>query len=186
MASTDEKNSTATVFARSLLELAQAQNQAEPVGQELKSLRQVVEADPAFLDFFSNPSVGRDARAKIVDDVIASKASPLVRNFVRVANEHNVLRHLPLISEAYDDLLDEMLGKVEVDVTVAQRLTPEQLENVRQKVGQAIKKDAVVHQYVDESIIGGMVLKVGDQVIDGSVKVQLESLRQKLLSAGQR
>ena len=183
MASTEQNNSTATVFARSLLELAHDQNQAVPVGQELRDLRQVVESDPLFVDFFSDPSVGRDKRAEIVDRVLGSQVSPLVKNFVRVANEHNVLRHLPKISEQYDELLDEMLGKVEVDVTVAQRLSADQLEAVRQKVGQAIKKDAVIHQYVDDSIIGGMVLRVGDQVIDGSVRAQLDSLRQKMLAA---
>jgi F-type H+-transporting ATPase subunit delta len=173
----------ATVYARSLLELAGDKNQAEPVGQELRGLRQVVEADPLFNDFFSDPSVGRDKRAKIVDDVLGSKLSPLMRNFIRVANEHNVLRHLSKISEVYDELLDELLGKIEVDVTVAQKLSPDQLENVRQRVSQAIKKDAVIHQYVDDSIIGGMVLKVGDQVIDGSVRAQLDTMRQRLLSA---
>ena len=186
MATTEQNNSTATVFARSLLELAHDQNQHVPVGQELRDLRQVVEADPMFVDFFSDPSVGRDKRAEIVDRVLGSRLSPLTKNFIRVANEHNVLRHLPKISEQYDELLDELLGKVEVDVTTAQKLTPEQLENVRVKVSQAIKKDAVVHQYVDEAIIGGMVLRVGDQVIDGSVRAQLDALRQKMLAARPR
>lgn len=183
MASTEQNKTMSAVYAKSLLELASDQKQAEPIGQELRELRQVVEADPLFNDFFSDPSVGRDKRAKIVDDVMGSRVSPLLRNFIHVANEHNVLRHLSQISEVYDELLDELLGKVEVDVTVAQKLNADQLENVRQRVSQAIKKDAIIHQYVDEAIIGGMVLRVGDQVIDGSVRAQLDAMRQKLLSS---
>jgi F-type H+-transporting ATPase subunit delta len=174
----------AAVFARSVLELAQGQNQLEPVAQELRGLKQVIEADPVFAEFFGNPSIGREERAKIVEQVLGSQVSPLVRNFLRVANERDALRFLPAISEQYDEMLDELMGKVEVDVTVAQRLSAEQLEGVRQRVGQAIQKDAVVHQYVDESIIGGMVLRIGDKVIDGSVKAQLEAMRQRLLAAG--
>jgi F-type H+-transporting ATPase subunit delta len=87
---------------------------------------------------------------------------------------------LPGFCEAYAALLDEKLGKVEVDVTVASRLSNEELEQVRQLVNRALKKDAVVHQYVDESIIGGIVLKVGDRLIDGSVRTQLEQVRSRL------
>jgi F-type H+-transporting ATPase subunit delta len=76
-----------------------------------------------------------------------------------------------------------MLGKIEVDVTVAQRLSDAQLEEVRRKVSTALKKDAVVHQYVDEKIIGGLVLRVGDRLIDGSVKAQLDAMRRQLLTA---
>ena len=85
--------------------------------------------------------------------------------------------------DAYEDLLDERLGKVEVDVTVAVRLSPDELESVRQRIGAALKKDAVIHQYVDESIIGGMILRVEDRVIDSSVRYQLEAMRKNLLSA---
>src|SRR3954469_22519559 len=92
------------------------------------------------------------------------------------------LAHLDQIADAYDDLLDEQLGKIEVDVTVAQKLTAEQLEQVRQKVSAALNKDAVVHQYVDESIIGGLVLRVQDKLIDASVKTQIHKLREQLLA----
>ncbi len=69
-----------------------------------------------------------------------------------------------------------------MDVTVAARLSPEQLEVVRQSVSSALKKDAVIHQYVDESIIGGLVLKVQDKMIDASVRSQLEMLKRQLLA----
>jgi F-type H+-transporting ATPase subunit delta len=87
------------------------------------------------------------------------------------------------IARAYDELLDERLGKIEVDVTVAQRLGPDQLEQVRRSVSAALKKDAVVHQYVDESIIGGLVLRVQDRLIDASVRAQLEGMRRRMLGA---
>jgi len=72
---------------------------------------------------------------------------------------------------------------VEVDVTVAQRLSDEQLATVRERVSTAIGRNAVVHQYVDESIIGGLVLRVQDKLIDASVKHQLETIRRQMLQA---
>jgi F-type H+-transporting ATPase subunit delta len=99
-----------------------------------------------------------------------------------VAEKHR-LGSLPAISAAYDELLDKQLGKVEVDVIVAQRLTPDALETVRRRVSAALKRDAVVHPYVDESIIGGMILRVQDQLIDGSIRTQLKTIRQRMIAA---
>jgi F-type H+-transporting ATPase subunit delta len=75
------------------------------------------------------------------------------------------------------------MGKIEVDVTVAHRLDAGTLEDVRKRVSSALKKDAIVHQYVDESIIGGLVLKVEDKLIDGSVRAQLDRMKRKLMQA---
>ncbi len=70
-----------------------------------------------------------------------------------------------------------------MDVTVAQALSNKELEAVAQKVSDRLRREAIVHQYVDESIIGGLVLRVQDQLIDGSVRAQLTAMRRKLLSA---
>src|SRR5918998_669583 len=96
----------------------------------------------------------------------ASHNKPVATRYARallgLVNSKGRLGLLREIIEVYDDLLEEQLGNVEVDVTVAQRLSDEQLEQVRQRVSKAIGRNAVVHQYVDESIIGGLVLRVQD------------------------
>ena len=84
---------------------------------------------------------------------------------------------------AFDNLLDIQYGKIEVDVTVANKLNDQELESVRQKVSEALKRDAIVHQYIDESIIGGLILRMNDQLIDGSVRTQLDRMRRQLLSS---
>ena len=154
---------------------------AEP--RDLQALREAIESDPTFKEFLSNPSVSTGDRARVLKSTLEGRASQLLRNFVGVLAANGRLGLLTQAAEAYDGLLGEQLGKVEVDVIVAQRLTPEQLEKVRQKVSTALKKDAVIHQYVDDSIIGGLILRVQDQLIDASVKHQLEALKQKLMSA---
>ena len=174
----------AVTYARSLLELATEQNgAAEAVGQEMRELKDVVESEPIFFAFLADPGVSEQEREDVLKRVLGGRVSPLVMNFVGVLNAKGRLRDLTKIADAYNDLLDEMLGKVEVDVTVAQKLPPEQLEQVRVEVGRALGKDAVVHQYVDEAIIGGLVIRVGDKLIDASVRNQLSAMRQQLLAA---
>jgi len=168
-------------YAQSLLELTQDNAQAQSIGQELGDLAIAIEQDPTLKNFFTNPAVGIIERATVLERAFKSRLSPLLYNFIGVLNRKLRLALLPQISQTYDELLDERLGKVEVDVITAARLTNDQLERVRQKVSQALKREAVVHQYVDEKIIGGIVLRVADKLIDASVRYQLESLRHKLL-----
>jgi F-type H+-transporting ATPase subunit delta len=182
---TTRTNPAARPYAQALLDLAMEQNQAEPIGQDLSALGEAVASDPAIAEFLRNPSVAEDERLALVRRALTG-AAPLLTNFLGVLSAHGRLGLLAEVAAAYDDLLDERLGKVEVDVTVARRLGPDELEHVRQNVSRALGKDAVVHQYVDESIIGGLVLRVQDRLIDASVRHQLEAMRGRLLAGRPR
>jgi len=173
-------------YAQSLLDLANDQKQAEPIGQELSQVRDLVEQNPAFGLYLADPAIGHDARAAMLKELFAGKVAPLLWNFLGVLNLKDRLKDLPEISAAYKDLLDEQLGKIDVDVTVAQKLPDDQFEHVRQQISSALKKVVVVHQSVQESIIGGMMLRVKDKLIDASVRSQLQSIREKLLAARPR
>jgi F-type H+-transporting ATPase subunit delta len=176
----------AAAYARSVLELANDQNQAREIGQELEELGKIVESDPAFANFLANPSVGETERGQVVEKVFRGRVSPLVMNFMMVANRKGRLGILRQIAAAYAELLEQQMGIIEVDITVAQRLSPEQFDDVRRRVGEALKREVVLHQYVDESIIGGIVLRVQDRLLDASVRAQLQAIRRKLLSAKQK
>jgi len=181
------KQSGASVqYARAVLELANEQKQAEPIGQELSELGKIIESSKSLGSFLSDPGISASDRTELLNKVFKGKVSPLIMNIMGVLNSKNRLGLLYSITEAYQELLDEQLGKVEVDVTVAHRLDGPALEQVRQRISQALKKDAIVHQYVDEKIIGGMVLRVDDKLIDASVKNQLEVMKRQLLAATPR
>lgn len=186
MAKTTHASPTAVTYARSLLELAQERNLAQEIGAELQGIHDVLQANPTFREFLKDPAIGTEERTGVVDRVLRSRVDPLLGNFLGVLGAHGRLGLLDQIAAAYDALLDELLGKVEVDVTVAQQLTPAELEQVRQRVGAALRKDAVIQQSVDDSIIGGLVLRVGDKLIDASVRSQLETMRRQFLAAAPR
>jgi F-type H+-transporting ATPase subunit delta len=183
MSKTTRPPTYAVNFARSLLELATERNEAAPVAQELAGLREIVDGNRSFQMFLADPGISIAERDQMIDRLLKGRVSPLLENFLRVLNNHGRLGGIVHVVDAYDELLDEQLGKIEVDVTVAQKLEPAQLEQVRQRVSQALKKDAVVHQYVDESIIGGLVIRVQDKLIDASVRTQLAALRRRLIES---
>ena len=172
----------AVAYAQALLELADEAKTAEAVGEEMRDLRQIVEINDLFAQVLSDPAISNEERGRLIHRVFDGRASHLVLNFLGLVNEKGRLNLLTAMAGAYNALLDQQRGDTEVDVTVAHKLNDEQLESVRRTVSEALKRNAVVHQFLDESIIGGVVLRVKDQLIDGSVRAQLTAIRHKLLS----
>jgi F-type H+-transporting ATPase subunit delta len=175
---------TAFNYARSLLELAnEGQQQAQAIAEELRDIRQVIDANPTFALYLADPAISTAERGEVIKKIFGGRASKLLEDFLGVLNEKGRLDLFTEIAGAYGELLEAQLGKVEVDVTVAQRLDDQQLEQVRQRVSHALKRDAVVHQYVDDSIIGGMLLRVQDQLIDASVQYQLQAIKNRMMAS---
>lgn len=176
-------SSTVLAYARALLELATEKNEAEPIGQELEQLHELVQQNPVFAAYVGDPAIGHEEMERVLRNVFQGKVSPLMWNFMGVLNMKGRLKLLSTISAAYSDLLDEQQGKIEVDVTVAKKLTDAELQQVQQQVSAALKKEAFIHQFVEEEIIGGMILRVQDKLIDGSVRSQLEGMRKRMLGS---
>jgi len=172
-----------TAYARSLLELANEKNSAKETGQELDELAGVIDADAGFASFLSNPAIGEKELGEMVEKVFRGRVSPLIMNFLLVANRKGRLADLRQIAFTYSELLDRQNGVVEVDAFVAKQLSDDEFEQVRQKVGAALKREVVLHQYVDESIIGGLVLRLEDRLLDASVRAQLKGIHKQLLAA---
>lgn len=181
MANAHSHSPAALSYARALIDLA-ADNAAQ-VAQELSELLSILDADPLTRAFFSNPTIPQTDRWQVIQRALSSQASQLMLNFLGVLSQKNRIDLLPQINAAYADLLDEKLGRVRVQVTVAQELDQHQLLQVRDKIGSALGKTAIVEQKVDASIVGGLLIKVGDKVIDGSVKSQLQAMRKQLLAS---
>lgn len=176
----------ALAYAQSLLELANEQNQADAIGGELKALRQLVADNPSFREVLSNPSISIEERTGLLDNTFRGKVSSLVFSTLGVLNRKNRLGLLEEVAQGYDDLLGKQLGRVEVDITVARELSADQLEKARAEISKALGKDAIIHQHVDENVIGGAILRVGDRLIDASVRYQLAAMREKMLAAAPR
>jgi len=183
MAQTTQSNLTATAYAKSLLELANSASVAERIGAELTDIRQVLLENKPFGRFLQDPSIGNGKRLSALKSIFAGHVHPLVLNTMGVMSQKGRMASLGPMCDAYDDMLDAQLGKVEVNVTLAKKLSGDELEQVRKQISAALKRDAVVHQYVDESIIGGIIFRVKDQLIDGSIRKQLETLKKKMLAS---
>jgi F-type H+-transporting ATPase subunit delta len=179
---TQQHNSSAAAFAQALLELAVERQQVDTIATEMAGLRSAVAESPSLGAFFSNPSIKDAEREGVLNRALLPQVSPLMGSFLRLLLSKSKLGQIGAIAAAYQELMDKRQGKVNVEVTVTKPLGPQELELVRQRISTAIQKEAVIKQNVDESIIGGIIIRVGDKLIDGSVKSQLQSIEKKLLA----
>jgi F-type H+-transporting ATPase subunit delta len=177
----------ARVYAQSLFELAQQQGgQAviESTLGELEDIMDLARADPAFSEFLSSRILPAADRAKSLANIFKSRASDLTLNFLRTLNDKGRLNHLPAIAAAYDQIVQNAFGRIEVDVYTASPISAEELNVIRDRLKRALGKDPIVHPYTDNSMIGGLKLQIGDQLIDASVATSLRKLRDRLALDG--
>lgn len=186
MSSTDK---IATVYANALLELAVKEggnSRAQEIGEELDALCEVIGANKAFVEFLGSPAVDRAARTATIDRVLKGRVSDAMYRFVRVVNHKGRLGHLLSMGKAYDTLLQKLFGKTEVDVyTVDGQPMGEATETLmREKLRATIGSEAIFHYYADKTMIGGIKLRIADQLVDGSVATQLRRLQETIIESG--
>lgn len=181
-------NSLARIYAASLFELAEADGglpNCETTGLELAEVAKVAQTDASFQEFLRSPVVSMGDKEQVLRRIFGDgKVSDLLLRFMLVLNKKSRLDQLIGIGEAYTQLLWERTGRIEVEVFSAKPLDEGLAELVRQRVGEALGKDAVLRNTVDEDLIGGLKLRVGDRMIDASVATQLSRIRESLNTSG--
>ena len=105
-------------------------------------------------------------------------------DFFGVVNQKGRLFELSGICGAFAKAADEAMGNISVDVYVAEAMSGAELSSLASGIGASLGKTAKLNMIVDPSLIGGLKLRIGDQLIDGSVASQLKGMRQKLIDAG--
>ncbi len=173
----------ARVYAHSLLELADetgGRTGVETAQAELEDLLEIARADAKFGEFLSSRVVPAEQRAKSLETILKGRVSDLTFRFLMVLNGKGRLAHLPSISAAFDALVQEKFGRVEVDVFTAEPLAADELKMMREKLGAAIKKEVILYPYTDAAMIGGVKFRIGDQLVDASLATRLRQLRDQM------
>lgn len=182
-----ETDALAMIYAKSLYELASdAGGQAKimEVGEELESICELAREHELFREFLRSPIVATQGRASSLRGIFSDRITDLTLRFLLVLNSKGRLSHLEPITQAYDQMIQESFGRVEVDLFTAVELTSEQLDTLQSNIKEAIGKEPVLHPYTDPDMLGGLKLLVGDQLIDGSVATRLARMRDELRRSG--
>lgn len=180
----DISQAAAAVYAESLLELANEAGQAEEIAQELSSLRELWNKEPAFAAMMSSAAIDDDARGESLRKAFGSgRLSPLVLNLMLVLNEKRRAMILPLVCDAFRHKLDKQIGREEVFVTTASPLEEKHREKIRAEVKRLTGHDAILVEHVDPEVLGSFKIQVGDRLYDMTLRRRLRDLRSRLLAS---
>lgn len=168
-------------YSRALYEVAQEQDSIDNTLEEIRSLATVFSENPGLNIAFSGRSISRTEKAKIVD-TLKSEHSELVQDFISILFERDRLNCVDEIADAFIKRYDADNGIVEVTVKSVVELDSDQEDKLKSVVQSRFSVNQVnLTKIVDPSIIGGIIIRVGDQVIDGSVVKRFNEIKHMLL-----
>ncbi len=177
----------AKVYAKTLFEIAHAhggQQNAEEILGELEDIIEIARNDRQFNELLASRLIEAEKRDASLVRMFDGKVSPLTLNFLRQLNRKGRLANLSQIAVAMDEFVQEQFGRIEVDVFTATPISASELENVRKRLSDSLGKDVIMHPYTDSTMLGGIKLRMGDQLIDASIQAELRRMRDNLLNKG--
>jgi F-type H+-transporting ATPase subunit delta len=174
----------ARTYAQSLMDLAEQAGVVDEVADELTRIAALLDESDDLRAFFHSVSIHKAKRAASLEVIFRDRVSDLTYRFIQVVNDHDRLDQFARIMLAYAQLLMDRHGQVEVDLYTASPLPQDRVDAIAAQISRAINRAALVNPRVDEGMIGGMKLRIGDKLIDGSVATRLVTLRRRLIETG--
>ena len=168
-------------YAKALVEIAQEQNALDKYAEDLGSLSRLVEESKDFREILINPVFTRDDKKNIAGPVLQKMgADPIVINFVYLLIDRKRIDQLAGIEKAFRAKVDDIRGITRGQVISAEPLGAAELSRVTDALAKVTGKQVMITTKVDPSLIGGLVARVGDMVFDGTIRTQLNQLKESL------
>lgn len=167
-------------YAQAAFDIATRDGTVAEWRSDLDDIAQVM-AESAAAPVFIDPKVPLERKVAIVDRVL--DVQPLAKNFARLLAQKGRAADARGVVQAFDRMADEAEGIAQAEIVSAVELTPEQLRSIEQSLSESLNKQVRVTPTTDPSLIGGLMVKVGDRLLDGSVRSRLRQLRRELTGA---
>jgi ATP synthase, F1 delta subunit len=166
-------------YAQALLDIASEHDEVEATLAEVDKLSQAVE-ESKLMKFIDNDEFSKNEKIKLIN-ILSDNSSDLIKNLLRVIIENDRLEYLESIFEQIISRAKKILNQATVEVTSAVKLSDDQLEKIKNVCMKKFDLQKVdLEQTIDESIIGGVILKSNGKIIDTSISSQLKQIKEKM------
>ncbi|MFH5831090.1 ATP synthase F1 subunit delta [Halalkalibaculum sp. DA3122] len=169
-------------YASALLQIAQEQENVEAILNDIELIKRTIEDSRELKLFLKSPIIKFDDKAKALDEIFGEKVQEVVRQFIKLLARKNRVGLLYPITQAFIEQYNKYAGIVEIDVYAARELTENQKSSLHKTLEAKTGKRVNMQLSVDESLRGGLAVRIDDTVIDGTIKHKLEQLEESLLS----
>jgi len=169
------RNSTRVgdVYAKVLFELADRSRITETVKTNLDLLAEIFAKEKDFHALMGSPYFSLDHKKQLLQKVFSGKLSELMMDFLMIALRHNRIMFLPQIAFSFSQLWDVYYGYLNVKVVVSERFDKSRLQKLSEEIAAALKGKINLEMAVDPAIIGGIIIRYGDRIVDNTIKTRL-------------
>lgn len=170
-------------YAEALFELGEKHGVHDDLAQGLNTITALLEADPRIRAFLETPKIDLAQKRGVLRTTFEDQVSPLFMNFVLVVLRKRRQRLLRPIAAEYRELLDRKLGRLHVQVTLAHEPDEATEQSITSELSRILGRAVIPHISVDPALLGGIVVRYSDRVLDGSLRRRLMTLRQRMVAA---
>lgn len=167
-------------YAVALFNAAVKQDVADQVNDDVSSFVELLRANKDLVGFLKSPEVLTDAKKQLVVDVFSDRTAGLFVKFILLLIDKKRLKHILEIADAYEQLYEQLQGILEARIVTAVPLDADLEQRAVDRLEETTGKTIRLKKTVDPDIIGGMIVIVGDNIIDGSIRYKLEQMRKSL------
>lgn len=171
-------------YAEALLELGRRHDEAEAYAEAFGELDAALLDDARIRRFLETPKIEQSAKQAAVRKALEGKVPERFLHFLVVVLSKHRQALLHTIREQYEALLDERADRVHAEITMAREPAEGAVADISRQLSGMLGKTVVPHVKVDPAIVGGVIVKYGDRVLDGSIRRQLASLKREMMHAG--
>jgi F-type H+-transporting ATPase subunit delta len=169
-------------YAEALLELAKRARDLRGWGALIQSIADAMSRDQTLRAFLETPRIDASTKNGVLRKALADRAPSTFVRFVESVVNHRRQMLIPEIAQEYMDLVDAAENRMHAKVTVARDVDDATRKLIADRLSKIFDKTVMPHVTVDDRILGGIVVRVGDTVMDGSVRRRLTTLRARMLS----
>jgi F-type H+-transporting ATPase subunit delta len=168
-------------YAAALADVVAAQGESREVRDELVAWEMMMRTNAQLMEVFSNPTIPYEQKRNVLNNLIArSRVRPTTANFLQVLLQNQRLAELGEINKRFAQVLDERAGVVSAEVTTARPVPQASQDALRANLSTLTGKDVRLSFTTDEELIGGIITRIGSTIYDGSVRNQLQQLKEKM------
>ena len=170
-----------TSYAEALFQVARAEEMLDRVEEELTRLNKSLDSNAELREFLSTPQITSEGKKSALAQIFGGKISPITLHWMNMVVDQGRQRRLSMIIEAFLTLTEEAREKVTAEVITAIPLPEDLAKRLEQELSKVTKKRVFLKPMVDDSILGGVIVKVQNKVIDGSVRHRLEEIKNEMI-----
>ncbi|MFZ2631851.1 MAG: ATP synthase F1 subunit delta [Desulfosalsimonadaceae bacterium] len=168
-------------YAKALILIGKEDGRAEIYRDELNGIVGLMNREPMLEQSVGNPLYSAKGRRNVLQAVLKKlELSPIMNSFLLLLFDKGRINFLRDVSNYYSIFADELKGIIRANLISATELSSESFEQIRESLSKLTGKKVLLDTKLDASLIGGVITKIGDLVLDGSIKTQLQNMRQSL------